>query len=879
MKKFLMVFALALCVLLGSALAQSGPQYEVILPEGYEGGAARYPVAYVLPQQPGKADDSALGEDLSAGGMEWIIVRPVLNSADDLAAVIAQVDAQYRTVADAQHRALVGVDAGGYLAYAIGLSQDSPVQMLASVRGDFAGGAQLWQAGDVYAMAKKLGAKGFEQIYTYMDAPAGDALARMEGSTNDLGALLIEYHTGAEAHEFTLRPGAFDEQFIAESAARLADRLTARMLGGLATGTVSLESSTVGAQQESVVVQYSVALNETAAGYGEDTPAQIVLQVQDPATGEVLAETLVRTVSVMESAEGEAHVANIVNGESSNIVLMLKLLGGEVELASASLIRAQDAIIDGDVQKIELAGDWYFRYTGMQAINPATLTAEEFEQWHVVQPGLGNWAKDYGNINDSTVKTGFGGADFFNYMITGNGYYAKSVYVPQEFDSDDLILSIGYIDDRCEVYLNGVKVGSTGMTDAGEPNGQTTWAEYSKYDIDESLLVRGGENVIVVRAWNDQPYGAGGWYAGPIGLYSRAALEGGSSAEEGLVEKTFVSEYAGKASNADGPIENQYLIYLPEGYETSGKRYPTVYLLHQFNSDHTSYRSDKVDQLLDEGAAAGLFDEMIVVIPNSDGNSWWAGDWEKMVVEELVPLIDSEYRTIPDARYRLTAGCSMGGQGAYSVALHNPDVFSGAVSFYGAFSYGGKNSPNAIAAAESAEYMDYFSMAFICGNQDSYGFGVPAIELHEQLLALGVEHYFLIDNGGHDSSFYVPFFDECFGYVRGDMYAADAAIGDLIHGSISADGKAQWTADEGILAYCNVVPASSYLPETVQDLNVVFVLQAVQGDEIVFEAEAGAAIAQGALSGEIEFDLSGADLTGCELVLKAHVLDCTVTLK
>jgi len=76
-----------------------------------------------------------------------------------------------------------------------------------------------------------------------------------------------------------------------------------------------------------------------------------------------------------------------------------------------------------------------------------------------------------------------------------------------------------------------------------------------------------------------------------------------------------------------------------------------------------------------------------------------------------------------------------------------------------------------------------------------------------------------------------------------------------------------------------VVPASSYLPETVQDLNVVFVLQAVQGDEIVFEAEAGAAIAQGALSGESEFDLSGADLTGCELVLKAHVLDCTVTLK
>ena len=178
------------------------------------------------------------------------------------------------------------------------------------------------------------------------------------------------------------------------------------------------------------------------------------------------------------------------------------------------------------------------------------------------------------------------------------------------------------------------------------------------------------------------------------------------------MESTFPSEYAAKALGETAPYENPYLIYLPEGYEDSGKAYPTVYLLHQFNSDHTSYRIDKVDQLFDEGVREGLFDEMIVVVPASSGESWWAGDWEKMITEELIPHIDANYRTVRDARYRLTAGCSMGGQGAMAVALRNPDFFSGAVSFYGAFSYGGALSPNAIALQESEAYMDAFSLYF-----------------------------------------------------------------------------------------------------------------------------------------------------------------------
>lgn len=44
---------------------------------------------------------------------------------------------------------------------------------------------------------------------------------------------------------------------------------------------------------------------------------------------------------------------------------------------------------------------------------------------------------------------------------------------------------------------------------------------------------------------------------------------------------------------------------------------------------------------------------------------------------------------------------------------------------------GGDASPNLIAQNESAEYLNYFTLFFIYGNEDMYGFGAPAIELNQ----------------------------------------------------------------------------------------------------------------------------------------------------
>ncbi len=887
MKKLLVSLALILLLALPVMALASG--YEVALPADYETSGLRYPVIYILPQDGLSADDSGLAEKFA--GAQMILVRPVFAEGEDVIAVlektIADVDGKYRTIADSAHRAAVGTGVGGYLAYAAALADNSPFGAVASIRGNFVGEDNPWLAacGSIADRVEMLYLSDnayFDTIYTYMDAPVDDAWTNMPGSTNDMGAQFIGYGTGSAFHEFTVRPGAYDDAFLSESAARVLDRLSAKMTAGLAYGVIAPEKTTLTAADETIRLNYTVTVTDAIGAYVTGETEMLVRFAIADASGEIGGGTTAVTVTGAGEYTGTLEIENILKSNASTAKLSAELMGTTVDLASCTLILATEPVVDGDFQQIELMGDWYFNYVGAQTvIDVADLTKEEYSAWPVVQPGITSWVKGFGNISDDNVVSGYG-PDYFNYFIVGSGYYAKSFTVPENFDAKELVLAAGYVDDRCEVFLNGVKVGATGMDEAGQPTGETTWAVFSHFDIDPSLINVGGENVMVVRAWNDLPFGAGGWYGGPIGLYSKAAFEAqyAEGANPRFYEESFESAHVAAALGTASPAENKYLIYLPEGYETSGRRYPTVYLLHQFNSDHTSYRTDKIDQLMDAGIAAGAFDEMIVVIPNSSEESWWTGEWEKMITDELIPLIDGKYRTIRDARYRLTAGCSMGGQGAMAVALRNPDFFSGAVSFFGAFSYGGASSPNAIAAQESKEYMDYFTTAFICGNQDSYGFGVPAIELNQQLEKLGVEHFFLIDNGGHDSTFYVPYFDECFSYVRANMFRSDDAVDALLTGALAVDSStvtATLTADPAIAAYLHSIPASSYTKNAAPALSIPLVIEAEKDGEIVAETVAldtviaGDALTTGAAA-KMEIP------AGAKVTLKAQIFDRVVTL-
>src|SRR5690606_15043205 len=93
--------------------------------------------------------------------------------------------------------------------------------------------------------------------------------------------------------------------------------------------------------------------------------------------------------------------------------------------------------------------------------------------------------------------------------------------------------------------------------------------------------------------------------------------ENGALKETGNQKLFFVNEFYSNSVQQNV----KFRVYLPKSYMTDlDKRYPSVYLLHQFNSDSEFFEIDKVDQILDKGIAEGSIDDMIVVMPDSSGS-------------------------------------------------------------------------------------------------------------------------------------------------------------------------------------------------------------------------------------------------------------------
>lgn len=126
-------------------------------------------------------------------------------------------------------------------------------------------------------------------------------------------------------------------------------------------------------------------------------------------------------------------------------------------------------------------------------------------------------------------------------------------------------------------------------------------------------------------------------------------------------------------------------VYLPPGYATSKKSYPVVYYLHNiFWSAEKMFQDGNLAKLLDRGFADKIVNEFIFVAadyttPTTGSvfeNSPISGRWLDFTTGELVPYIDSHYRTIKSRNSRAIIGDGMGGRGALKLAMVNANVFS-----------------------------------------------------------------------------------------------------------------------------------------------------------------------------------------------------------
>lgn len=149
-------------------------------------------------------------------------------------------------------------------------------------------------------------------------------------------------------------------------------------------------------------------------------------------------------------------------------------------------------------------------------------------------------------------------------------------------------------------------------------------------------------------------------------------------------------------------------VYVPAEYDDNKeKRYPVLYLQHGSFEDETGWgRQGKANLILDNLIAAGKAVPMLVVMDNgyaekTGGKSpFGTSVFEEVLMNEIIPMIDGKFRTLPNRMNRAIAGLSMGANQTMRIAMNHPGDFA----YYGGFS-GTSNYPS-VDPLDAATFLD-----------------------------------------------------------------------------------------------------------------------------------------------------------------------------
>lgn len=231
--------------------------------------------------------------------------------------------------------------------------------------------------------------------------------------------------------------------------------------------------------------------------------------------------------------------------------------------------------------------------------------------------------------------------------------------------------------------------------------------------------------------------------------------------------------------------ERKFAIYLPPDYETSGRTYPVMYLLHGAGDDQTGWvQFGEVLNITDKAIREGIATPMIIVMPDANtGRRGYfndiKGDWnyEDYFFTELLPFVEKKYRIKSDKRFRAVAGLSMGGGGTFVYALHHPEMFSSACPLSAATGYLtledartgiAKNSPNQPDSAVNNYYNKYSVLPLLnampdaqkkavrwyidCGDDDFLYEGNNLV--HNLMRKKDIPHEFRVRDGAHNWTYW-----------------------------------------------------------------------------------------------------------------------------
>lgn len=159
-------------------------------------------------------------------------------------------------------------------------------------------------------------------------------------------------------------------------------------------------------------------------------------------------------------------------------------------------------------------------------------------------------------------------------------------------------------------------------------------------------------------------------------------------------------------------------VYTPAGYDKDKNRqYPVLYLQHGMGENETSWSNQgKMNFIMDNLIAEGKASPMVVVMdngnievlraaPGEDMNEVrrkFGADFPNILLGEIIPHIESNFRVLTDRENRAMAGLSWGGLQTFNITLNNLDKFA----YIGGFSGAGRIDLNDLGSAYNGVFKD-----------------------------------------------------------------------------------------------------------------------------------------------------------------------------
>jgi enterochelin esterase-like enzyme len=246
-------------------------------------------------------------------------------------------------------------------------------------------------------------------------------------------------------------------------------------------------------------------------------------------------------------------------------------------------------------------------------------------------------------------------------------------------------------------------------------------------------------------------------------------------------------------------------VYLPPGYSTA-RKYPVLYLHHGLGGDETSWTNGaQAHYILDNLIADGMAVPMIIVMPNnsmtsaSDFNGY--GQYETILVPNLVPYIEASFSTATDQPNRAIAGLSMGGGISFNSGFRNINTFAHIGPFSAAPNTG---SPTQNIRDPAAVRQMVRTIMVTCGSAD--GLISNSRNYDQYFQQQNITHEFLVDPGqGHTTTvwkrslyhFAQPIFKDSGGTGTGGSSGGAGGTGGGTGGANGGSGGAAGSGGRG----------------------------------------------------------------------------------